>query len=62
IDVTTQNQAEACAEAVAERIAAGVFWPPSSKVKYDNFADWFNGQDPREVFDEATAVNLGGNP
>ncbi|MFM7375894.1 MAG: PD-(D/E)XK nuclease family protein [Chthoniobacterales bacterium] len=61
IDVATQNQAEACAEAVAERIAAGVFWPPSSKVKYDSFADWFNGEDPREVFDEATAVNLGGD-
>lgn len=61
IDVATQDQAEACAEAVAERIAAGVFWPPASKVKYDNFADWFNGEDPRGVFDETTAVNLGGD-
>lgn len=60
IDVATQNHAEACAEAVAGRIAAGVFWPPLSRVKYDNFADWFGGQDPREVFDEDTAVNLGG--
>jgi len=61
INDTIQSHAEACAEAVAKRIAEGVFWPPSSKVKYDNFADWFNGEDPRDAFDEATIVNLGGN-
>lgn len=60
IDVATQRHAEVCAEAVAGRIAAGVFWPPSSKVKYDNFVDWFGGEDPREAFDEDTVINLGG--
>jgi len=61
IDPATQRRAEACAEAVAARIASGVFWPPAAEVKYDNFTAWFGGVDPREVFDEATAVNLGGD-
>lgn len=61
IDPTTQRRAEVCAEAVAKRIASGVFWPPAPEVRYDNFAAWFGGEDPSEVFDEATAVNLGGN-
>jgi len=60
IDDTTQRRAEACAEAVAKRIAKGIFWPPAVKVKYDNFSVWFGGSDPSEVFDDASAANMGG--
>ena len=52
--------ATACAEAVAKRIAEGIFWPPAAKVKYDNFGVWFGGSDPSEVFDNASAANMGG--
>jgi len=31
-------------------------------VKYDNFAEWFGGEDPRKVFDTATIEHLGGRP
>ena len=62
LDEATQNLAEVCAKAVADRVACGLFWPPAEEVKYDNFAEWFGGEDPRKVFDTATIEHLGGRP
>jgi hypothetical protein len=45
---------------VAERIARGVFWPPAENVEYDNFATWFGGEHPKDVFDSATITALEG--
>jgi hypothetical protein len=41
-------------------VARGNFWPPAEKVKYDNFAEWFGGEDPRQIFDQATITHLEG--
>jgi ATP-dependent helicase/nuclease subunit B len=60
IDPATQSSAERCAETVAERIARGVFWPPAENVEYDNFATWFGGEHPKDVFDSATITALEG--
>lgn len=60
IDRDTQTLAERCAETVAARVARGVFWPPAENVDYDNFADWFGGQHPREAFDPETIAALEG--
>ena len=60
LDEATQSQAEICATAIAERVARGNFWPPAEKVKYDNFAEWFGGEDPRQIFDQATITHLEG--
>ena len=62
LDETTQNAAEVCATAIAERVGRGNFWPPAEKVKYDNFAEWFGGEDPRQIFDQATIAHLEGRP
>jgi ATP-dependent helicase/nuclease subunit B len=62
IDGPTQAAAERCAEAVARRVADGVFWPPAAKVDYDNFAEWFGGGHPRDVFDAETIAALEGRP
>ena len=35
----TKKSALRCAEWVLNQIAAGNFWPPAEKVKYDDFAD-----------------------
>jgi len=60
IDGPTQAAAERCAEAVARRVADGVFWPPAAKVDYDNFSEWFGGEHPQDVFDAATITALEG--
>jgi len=60
LDESAQSDAECCADAVAERIAQGVFWPPAERVKYDNFSDWFGNEDPRTIFDHETIANLEG--
>ena len=49
-----------CAEEVASLVAKGVFWPPSDKVDFDNFADWFRWSEPDEIFDGETRKLLGG--
>jgi ATP-dependent helicase/nuclease subunit B len=36
-DPNDLNAAQACADWVAQRIAAGVFWPPAEKVTYDDY-------------------------
>ncbi len=60
IDGETQARAERCAEAVAGRVARGIFWPPAETVDYDNFADWFGGRHPREMFERETITALEG--
>ena len=60
LNADTQALAERCAETVADRVARGVFWPPAESVDYDNFADWFGGEHPKDVFDAATITALEG--
>ena len=62
LDETTQSAAEICATAIAERVGRGNFWPPAEKVKYDNFVEWFGGEDPRQIFDQASIAYLEGRP
>ena len=62
LDEAAQSLAEICATAVAGRVARGNFWPPAGQVKYDNFAGWFGGEDPRLIFDQATITRLEGRP
>ena len=63
LDEATQSHAETCATAIAGRVARGVFWPPApaAEVRYDDFADWFDGADPAEIFDDATITRLEGS-
>lgn len=61
IDPVTQSSAESCAEAVADRIARGVFWPPAENVAHDAYADWFGGGHPEDVFDPETIASLEGH-
>ena len=60
LDDDVQRNAIRCAETVANRIARGVFWPPSSEVDYDDFEAWFGGEDPADVLDEVTIAQLEG--
>jgi ATP-dependent helicase/nuclease subunit B len=62
LDDETQNRAERCAEAITSLIGCGVFWPPETTVDYDNFASWFDGEDPALFFDDATIAALEGRP
>jgi hypothetical protein len=58
------QSAMACAEAIADRVARGVFWPPTpaGEVRYDDFEAWFDGRDPAAILDEETIANLKGRP
>jgi ATP-dependent helicase/nuclease subunit B len=49
-----------CAEEIASLVSKGVFWPPSEKVDFDNFADWFRYCNPEEIVSEQTRKRLGG--
>jgi ATP-dependent helicase/nuclease subunit B len=49
-----------CAEEIASLVSKGIFWPPSEKVDFDNFADWFRYCDPKEIVSEQTRKRLGG--
>jgi len=62
LDDHAQVLAERCAATVAERVADGVFWPPAETTDYDSFADWFGGEHPKDVFDDATIAALEGRP
>ena len=48
------ESAVTCAENIANEIKNGNFWPPSDKVKYDNYSDIFfddceSSFDPSEI-------------
>jgi ATP-dependent helicase/nuclease subunit B len=62
LDAHSQALAERCAAAVANRVARGVFWPPAERVDYDDFAAWFGGERPKDVFDNTTITALEGRP
>lgn len=49
-----------CAEEIASLVSKGVFWPPSEKVDFDNFADWFRYCNPEEIVSEEIRKRLGG--
>lgn len=49
-----------CAEEIAELVAKGIFWPPSEKVDFDNFADWFRYCNPEEIVSKEARKRLGG--
>jgi ATP-dependent helicase/nuclease subunit B len=49
-----------CAEEVATLVAEGVFWPPSEKVDFDKFTDWFRWSEPAEVVSDQSIKLLEG--
>jgi len=59
-----QASAEKCAARIAQLVKDGHFWPPapSSQIEFDDFADWFMQEDPRNLIDEESAHRLDGNP
>jgi len=64
LDDAAFQSAMACAEAIADRVARGVFWPPTpaGEVRYDDFEAWFDGKDAAAILDEETIANLKGRP
>ncbi len=50
------KDAEKCAVGVIESICNGVFWPPSEKIRYDDFENLFFGN-PMEAVDEMKIRN-----
>ena len=50
-----------CAEGVLADIAAGVFWPPADRVKYDDFAALLL-DDPKATIDPGDLVAAEGGP
>lgn len=59
-----QTSAEKCAARIAQLVKDGHFWhpAPSSQIEFDDFADWFMQEDPRNLIDEESAHRLDGNP
>jgi ATP-dependent helicase/nuclease subunit B len=51
LDAETSHAAVQCAEAIAERVGRGIFWPPRA-VDYDDYEELFLGDDPAAVFTE----------
>lgn len=64
LDDEAFRSATACARATADRVARGVFWPPTpaGDVRYDDFEAWFDGKDPAAILDGATVASLKGRP
>lgn len=62
LDEAAFLSAKTCARAIANRVARGVFWPPTpaGDVRYDDFEAWFDGKDPAAILDEATIARLKG--
>lgn len=54
------NSAIACATEIAELVHRGVFWPPSTRVEYDDFVDWFRWGNPQEMVSEESQEFLRG--
>ncbi len=48
--------AQACADWVAERIAAGIFWPPAEKVAYDDYQILAAGRSFEEMICQSHAT------
>lgn len=60
LDQAECGSAVDCAEEIASLVSRGVFWPPSEKVDFDQFADWFRYGHPEEIVSEETRRRLGG--
>lgn len=45
------DAAQVCADWVAAKIAAGIFWPPAARVKYDDYAALTAGRTLEEMVD-----------
>lgn len=61
IDEPLFESAMRCAEAVAERVRRGIFWPPRD-VRYDDFADMFPDGKIEEALPEAVIAYLKSGP
>ncbi len=59
LDETTIYNANLCAEAIAERIARGNFWPPRQPL-YDDYESLFLGEAPEDVLSEESLEWLQG--
>jgi len=56
----TSGDALRCAEAIAERVQRGIYWPPR-EVDFDDYEQLFLGDDPADVFSEASITYLQGD-
>jgi hypothetical protein len=58
------DSAMKCAAEVADRVARGVFWPPTpaDRVEHDDLESWFGGDDPAALLDPETIRQLEGRP
>lgn len=54
--------AAACADWIADQIAAGVFWPPAEKVDYDDFASLTAGRRFEDMFSQVGKTPPPGSP
>lgn len=54
---TDLEAATACAEWAVHQIAAAVFWPPSEKLKYDDFAPLTAGRNFSEMIDPENLIS-----
>lgn len=61
LDETTIYNANLCTEAIAERIARGIFWPPR-QPQYDDYESLFLGEAPEDVLSEQSMELLQGRP
>ncbi len=61
LDETTIYNANLCAEAIAERIARGIFWPPRQPL-YDDYESLFLGEAPEDVLSGESLEWLQGRP
>ncbi|PTX93999.1 hypothetical protein DB345_20760 [Spartobacteria bacterium LR76] len=61
LDDDTISNATLCTEAIAERIARGIFWPPREPL-YDDYESLFLGEAPEDVLSEESMEWLQGRP
>ncbi len=64
LDDDAFDSAMKCAAEVADRVARGVFWPPTpaDRVEHDDLESWFGGDDPAALLDPETIRQLEGRP
>lgn len=60
LDADLLSSALSCAEEIAQLVQQGVFWPPSERVQYDDFADWFKDTTPDDLLSAQTIAALHG--
>ncbi len=60
LDDDSARAAVQCAEAIAERVRRGIFWPPR-EVDYDDYEELFLGDDPATVLSEDSISYLEGD-